>query len=179
MEYWVNLSKRGRKDRDFQAGRATQRDFPWAKPGGNPKAQPCQPRKTPSFPTLLLIFTFYFQHCFSKYWGQQASIFFLTLFQLSSDDKLQILLQLSFHKYCVQNIFVFKYFVARFLWKFVKKKALTDCLGASFIVQNIFVINYFVVGPLWKFVKKKKKKKNQKKKQAHHLTKKKKIFKKN
>ena len=64
--YWVNLSKRGGKDRDFQADRTAPRDFPWAKPKGNPEEQPCQPKKTPSFPTLLLRFTFYFQQGFSK-----------------------------------------------------------------------------------------------------------------
>ena len=32
-------------------------------------------------------------------------------FQLISDDKLQILTQLSFHKFVVQNTFVIDYFV--------------------------------------------------------------------
>ena len=33
------------------------------------------------------------------------------LFQLTSDDKLQILTQISFHNFVVQNTFVIKYFV--------------------------------------------------------------------
>ena len=37
--------------------------------------------------------------------------FFFTPFQLTSDDKLQILTQLSFHKFVVQNTFVINYFV--------------------------------------------------------------------
>ena len=48
------------------------------------------------------------------------------LFQLTSDDKLQILTQLSFHKIVVQNTFVINYFVVGPLWK-VEKKALEDC----------------------------------------------------
>ena len=34
------------------------------------------------------------------------------LFQITSDDKLQILTQLSFHKFFVQNIFVNNYLVS-------------------------------------------------------------------
>ena len=33
------------------------------------------------------------------------------LFQLTSDDKLKILTQLSFHKFVVQNTFLINYFV--------------------------------------------------------------------
>ena len=43
------------------------------------------------------------------------------LFQLTSDDKLQILTQLSCHKFVVQNIFVINYFVVGPLSKVVKK----------------------------------------------------------
>ena len=35
------------------------------------------------------------------------------LFQLTSDEKLPILTQLSFHKFDVQNTFVINYFVVR------------------------------------------------------------------
>ena len=44
-----------------RAGRAAPRDFPRAKPAGNPEEQPCQPEESPSFLTLLLRFTFYFK----------------------------------------------------------------------------------------------------------------------
>ena len=46
--------------------------------------------------------------------------FFLTLFQLTSDDKLQILTQLSFHKFVVRNTVVINYFVVWPLWKVEK-----------------------------------------------------------
>ena len=75
--YWVNLSKRGGKDGIFWGlagllwGISRRRS-----PREIPRSSPASPRKTPSFPTLLLRFTFYFQHVFSKYWGQQASKFF-------------------------------------------------------------------------------------------------------
>ena len=42
----VNLSKKRREGRDFpRAGRAAPRDFPKAKPKGNPEEQPCQPEE--------------------------------------------------------------------------------------------------------------------------------------
>ena len=44
------------------------------------------------------------------------------LFQLTSDDKLQILTQLSFHKFVVQNTFVINYFVLGPLRKVEEKK---------------------------------------------------------
>ena len=84
-------------------------------------SSPASPRKTPSLPTLLLRLTFYFQHGFSKNWGQQASKLFWTLFQVTFDDKLQILTQHSFHNFVVQNIFAINYFVLRPLWKDLKK----------------------------------------------------------
>ena len=34
----------------WRAGRVAPRDFPWAKPEGNPKEQPCQPKENPVFP---------------------------------------------------------------------------------------------------------------------------------
>ena len=42
------------------------------------------------------------------------------LFQLTSDDKLHILTQLSFHKFVVQNTYVINYFVVGLLWKVEK-----------------------------------------------------------
>ena len=53
-ENWVNLSKRGGKDgvlRGISRGRS---------PMEIPRSSPASPRKAPSFPTLLLRFTFYF-----------------------------------------------------------------------------------------------------------------------
>ena len=44
------------------------------------------------------------------------------LFQLTSDDKLQILTQLSFHKFVVQNTFVINYFSLGPLRKVEEKK---------------------------------------------------------
>ena len=44
------------------------------------------------------------------------------LFQLTSDDKLQILTQLSYHKFVVQNTFVIKYFIVGPQWKVEEKK---------------------------------------------------------
>ena len=61
-------------------------------------------------------------------------------FQLTSDDKLQILKQLSFHKFVVQNTFVIIYFVVGHLWK-VEKKALEDCdksWSKSWVEYHIF-----------------------------------------
>ena len=49
------------------------------------------------------------------------------LFQLTSDDKLQILTQLSFHKFVVQSTFVINYFVVGPLCKVEEKKPLEDC----------------------------------------------------
>ena len=43
------------------------------------------------------------------------------LFQLTSDAKLQILTQISFHKFVVQNTFVVNYFVVGPLSKVEKK----------------------------------------------------------
>ena len=48
------------------------------------------------------------------------------VFQLTSDDQLQILTQLSFHKFVVQTTFVIIYFVVGPLRK-VEKRALEDC----------------------------------------------------
>ena len=111
-----------------------------------PRSSAASPRKAPSFPTHLLRFTFYFQHGFSKYWGQQASkLFFLMLFQLTSVDKLQIMTQLSCYKFVVQNIFVINYFVVGPLWK-VEKKSLKDCdksLSKSRIEYHIFSRDQF------------------------------------
>ena len=119
--YWVNLSKRGGNDGVFLGLAGLHRGI---SRGQSPREIPrSSPRKTPSFRTLLLRYTFYFQHDFSKYWGQQASRFFGTLFQLTSDDKMQILTQLSFHEIFVQSIFVNNDFVLGPLWKFVKKKS--------------------------------------------------------
>ena len=74
---WVNLSKREGMNRVFRglAG------LLWGISRGQspreiPMSSPASPRIAPSFPTLLLRFTFYFQNGFSKYWGQQASKFF-------------------------------------------------------------------------------------------------------
>ena len=49
------------------------------------------------------------------------------LFQLTSDDKFQILTQLSFSKFVVQNTFVISYFVVGPLCKVEEKKAPEDC----------------------------------------------------
>ena len=40
--------------------KAAPRDFPRAKPEGNPEEQPWQPEENPVHPTLLLGFTFFF-----------------------------------------------------------------------------------------------------------------------
>ena len=78
---WVNLSKRGEKNRVFQGLAGLLRGI---SRGQSPReilrSSSASPRKTPSFPTLLLRFTFYFQHGFSKFWGENASKFFLHYF---------------------------------------------------------------------------------------------------
>ena len=80
---WVNLSKIGGKGAVFRGlagllqgisqGQSTREIL---------RSSPASPRKTPSFPTLLLRFTFYFQNGFSNYWGQQASKFFFNAISL-------------------------------------------------------------------------------------------------
>ena len=68
------------------------------------------------------------------------------LFQLTSDDKLQILTQLSFHKFVVQNTFVINYFVLGPLWK-VEKKALEGCNKSwrkSWVEYHIFLGTNFL-----------------------------------
>ena len=96
-EDWVNLSKRGGKDGVFRGLAGLLRGISQGRsPREIPKSSPASPRKTPSFPTLLLRFTFYFQHGFSKYWSQQASKFFVNA--ISAHFKLHILTQLSFHE---------------------------------------------------------------------------------
>ena len=143
---WVNLSKRGGKDGVFRGLAGLH----WGISRGQspreiPRSSPASPRKTPSFPTLLLRFTFYFQHGFSKYWGQQAVNFFWKRFQLTSDDKLQILTQLSFHKFVVQKHFVITYFVAGPLWKVEKSsKRLWQVFE-----QVMSWIPYFFFGPIF------------------------------
>ena len=120
---WVNPSKRGGMDGVFRGLAGLLRGISRGRsPREIPRSSPASPRKARAFPTLLFRFTSYFQHGFSKFWGQQGSkLFFFTLFQLTSDDKLQILTQLSFHNFVVQNIFVINYFVVRPLWKVVEK----------------------------------------------------------
>ena len=133
-QYWVNLSKRGGKDgvlrglagllQGISRGRILS-EIPWSSPDS--------PRKTLSFPTLLLRFILYFQHNFSKYWGQQASKFFWMLFQLTSDDKKQILKQL------VQNIFFHNFFCKTPVKSC--KKAIKDCDDSwtrSWVEYHIF-----------------------------------------
>ena len=120
--YWVNLSKRVGKDGIFQGLAGLLRGISRGqRPRERPRSSAASQRKTPSFVTLLLRFTFYFQHNFSKYWGQQATTFFWKLFQLTSDDKFQILTKLSFHEFVVHNIFLINHFVVGPLWKVVKK----------------------------------------------------------
>ena len=46
------------------------------------------------------------------------------LFQLISDDNLQIMTQIYFHKFVVQNAFVINYFVLGPLWKVEEEKKL-------------------------------------------------------
>ena len=68
------------------------------------------------------------------------------LFQLTSDDKFQILTQFSFHKFVVQNTFVINYFVVGPLWK-VEKNALEDCdksWSKSWDEYNIFLGTNFL-----------------------------------
>ena len=68
------------------------------------------------------------------------------LFQLTSDDKLQILTQLSFHKFVVQNTFVISNFVVGPLWK-VEKKALEDCdksWSKAWVENHIFLGTNFL-----------------------------------
>ena len=63
------------------------------------------------------------------------------LFQLTSDEKLQILTQLSFHKFVLQNTFVINYFVVGPPWKVEKKlKKNVTSLGASHELNNIFFL---------------------------------------
>ena len=50
------------------------------------------------------------------------AFFFLQFFQITSNDKLKIMTQLSFHKFGVQNIFMNNYFVVGPLWKVGEKK---------------------------------------------------------
>ena len=110
---WVNLSKRGGKDRVFWGLSGLPRGISQGQSRREiPRSSPASPRKTSSFPTPLLRFTFYFQ----KYWGTE-------LFQLTFDDKLQIRTQLSFHKFVVQNISVINYFVVEPLSKVEKKNS--------------------------------------------------------
>ena len=67
------------------------------------------------------------------------SKFFLTLFQLTSDGKLQILTQYSFHKFVVQNTFVINDFVVEPVSEVEKNlyKTVTS-LGASHDLNSIF-----------------------------------------
>ena len=59
MTDWVNPSKKGGMDGVFpRAGRNFPRDFARVKLEGNLEEQPASLRKTLSFPTLLLCFTF-------------------------------------------------------------------------------------------------------------------------
>ena len=68
QKYWVNLSERGGKDGVFQGLAGLLRGISRCRsPREFPKSSPASLRKTPSFPTLLLGFTFYFQHGFSQY----------------------------------------------------------------------------------------------------------------
>ena len=63
-------------------------DFPRAKPKGNPKEQPCQPKENPVLPdSFTQIYILFPTRIFKV----------LRSAQLTSDDKLQILTQLSFH----------------------------------------------------------------------------------
>ena len=59
--YWVNLSKRGGKDGVFQGLAGLLRGISRGRSLREiPRSSPASPRKTPSCPTLLLRFTFYF-----------------------------------------------------------------------------------------------------------------------
>ena len=58
---WVVLSKRGGKDRVFRGLTGLLQGISWGQsPEEIPRSSPASPRKTLSFPTLLLRFTFYF-----------------------------------------------------------------------------------------------------------------------
>ena len=60
-EQWVNLSKRGGMDGVFRGLAGLLRGISRGQsPREIPRSSPASPRKTPSFPTLLLRFTFYF-----------------------------------------------------------------------------------------------------------------------
>ena len=85
-------------------------DFPRAKPEGNPEEQPCQSEENPILSDSLTQINILFPTRFYKVLGSAGSKLFLKLFQLTSDDKLQGLTQISFHKFVVQNIFVINYF---------------------------------------------------------------------
>ena len=66
--YWDNLSKRGGKDGVFRGLVGLLQGISRGEARGKSlRSRPASPRKTPSFQTLLLRFTFYFQHGFSKY----------------------------------------------------------------------------------------------------------------
>ena len=61
--YWVNLSKRGGKDRVFRGLAGLLRGISRGRsPREIQRTSPASPRKIPSFPTLLLRFRFYFQY---------------------------------------------------------------------------------------------------------------------
>ena len=189
MVEWVNLSNRGGTDGVFQGvagllGEISRR----RSPRKIPKSSHASPRKTLSFPTLLLRLAlpkcidwiiwvkeegrtgfsegflrfprfpgFPLGLVFGKsleaalpdqgklcpfqiFYSDLRSIsntvnqstevsrrvnFFWKLFQLTSDDKLQILTNLSFPKLVVQNTFVINYFAVGPLWKV--EKPLKDC----------------------------------------------------
>ena len=123
----VNLSKRGGKDRVFQRLARLLRGISQGRsPREILKSSPASPRKTPSIPTLLLRFTFYFQHGFSKYWRQQENKLFLNAisvhfwWQIANSD-ITFLLK----KFCAEH-FCDYLFCCRTPVKSCKK-ALKDC----------------------------------------------------
>ena len=69
------------------------------------------------------------------------------LFQLTSNDKLQILTQHSVHQFFLKNIFVINYFLVGPLSKVVKKllKIVTS-LGASHELNTIFFLGTDFLG---------------------------------
>ena len=59
--YWVNPSKRGGMDGGFQGLAGLLRDFPRAKPEGNPEEQPCQLEENPVHPASFTWFYILFK----------------------------------------------------------------------------------------------------------------------